>query len=111
MQTVYGFIRRLGISTKYKGYQYLADAVMLVMEMEDEPVRVTKVIYPELARRYHVTPEAIEQNIRTVVGQCWGKNRSMIERMAGYKMLCRPTNTELIELLAFYLAQNEVSIA
>ena len=51
MQKVYGLIRRLGISKKYKGYKYLADAVVLVMEMEDEPIRITKVIYPELARK------------------------------------------------------------
>ena len=104
MQKVYGLIRRLGISKKYKGYKYLADAVVLVMEMEDEPIRITKVIYPELARKYHVTPEAIEQNIRTVVGQCWGRNRSLIEHLAGFRLSERPTNMELIEILAFYLA-------
>ena len=100
MQKVYGLIRRLGISKKYKGYQYLADAVILVMEMEEGPVKVTKDIYPVLARRYHVTPEAIEQNIRTVVGQCWGRNRSMIEHADRHEyreqkqpwmhLLCRP---------------------
>ena len=36
MQTVYGFIRRLGISTKYKGYQYLAAALPLLRQVDAE---------------------------------------------------------------------------
>ncbi len=113
MEAVYGLIRSLGISNRYKGFQYLGEAVNLVMEMADCSFMVTKEIYPTLARKYSVKPETIEQNIRTVVGQCWEKNHSRIEQMAGYKMYSRPTNTEMIEILAFYLSHmnRKVSIA
>lgn len=42
MSEVYGVIRRLGATSKYKGYYYVADAVKMAQGIQERPVKVTK---------------------------------------------------------------------
>lgn len=49
MSEVYGVIRKLGATSKYKGYYYIADAVEMAGEIRERPVKVTKDIYPIIA--------------------------------------------------------------
>ena len=53
----------------------------------------------------------IEHNIRTVVNICWITNRKEMIQIAGYPLICKPTNSEFIDMAAYYLmyAQEEVS--
>ena len=37
MRKVYRLIRQLGMTSKYKGYYYVAEAVMMSMELQDYP--------------------------------------------------------------------------
>ena len=39
MRKVYRLIRQLGMTSKYKGYYYVAEAVMMSMELQDYPIR------------------------------------------------------------------------
>lgn len=50
MRKVYRLIRQLGMTSKYKGYYYVAEAVMMSMELQDYPIKITKDIYPYLAK-------------------------------------------------------------
>ena len=50
MRKVYRLIRQLGMTSKYKGYYYVAEAVMMSMELQDYPIKITKDIYPHLAK-------------------------------------------------------------
>ena len=52
MKKVYGLIRRLGANSKYKGYFFVAEAVKISMGYQYKPLRITKDIYPCLARKY-----------------------------------------------------------
>ena len=71
MIEVYGIIRKLGATSKYKGYYYVADAVKMAQGIHERPVKVTKDIYPAIARKYKSTPSNVEHNIRTLVNLCW----------------------------------------
>ena len=42
MRKVYRLIRQLGMTSKYKGYYYVAEAVMMSMELQDYPIKITK---------------------------------------------------------------------
>ena len=86
-------IRHLGVTTKYKGMQYLCDAVLMSIDAETNGnrVMVTKDIYPVVARKHHATIFAAKRLVR----------------MAGYSLFDRPTNSELIDILAFYLMERE----
>ena len=102
-------IRHLGVTTKYKGLRYLCDAVAMTIDAErsGDRVMVTKDIYPVVAKKHHTTIFAVEQNIRTVSRVLWERNPKRLVRMAGYSLFDRPTNSELIDILAFYLMERE----
>lgn len=47
MRKVYRLIRQLGVTSKYKGYYYVAEAVRMFMEIQDHPIKITKdIIHP-----------------------------------------------------------------
>ena len=103
MKKVYGLIRRLGANSKYKGYFFVAEAVKISMGDQYKPLRITKDIYPILARKYKSTPSNVEHNIRTLVNLCWTNHKDVLEEMAGCTMADKPTNSEFIDILVYYL--------
>ena len=107
MKKVYGIIRKLGITSKYKGYYYLVEAISIAMAQEDRHIRITKDIYPYLARKYKTPPMNIEHNIRTVINTCWETNKKGMDEIAGYPLVCKPTNSEFIDMVAYYLSEEE----
>lgn len=110
MRKVYGLIRRLGATSKYKGYYTLAEAVKMTMEVQEdqeEPMKITKDIYPSLAKKFKSTPMNVEHNIRTVVNVCWNTNKNTLEKIAGYPLSYKPTNSEFVDMLAYYLNEPE----
>ena len=100
MRKVYRLIRQLGMTSKYKGYYYVAEAVMMSMELQDYPIKITKDIYPHLAKKFKSTPVNIEHDIRTLVNVCWEGNRTLLEEIAGYSLNYKPTNSEFIAMIA-----------
>ena len=71
------------MTAEYKGCPYAAYAVALCAERPDLLLLVTKNLYPEVARQYRTTWQAVERNIRTVVGVVWKRNPALLEQMAG----------------------------
>ena len=82
MSEVYGLIRKLGATSKYKGYYYVAEAVNMAKELQERPMKITKDIYPILARKYKSTPSNVEHNIRTLVNTGWSNRSEELELMA-----------------------------
>ena len=93
MHEVYRIIRRLGVTSKYKGYYFLAEAVKMCMDMQENPIRITKDIYPRLAKKFKSTPMNIEHDIRTIINVCWNTNRQTMSDIAGYSLNYKPTNS------------------
>ncbi len=104
MSAVYGVIRKLGATSKYKGYYYVVDAVEMAQKIYERPVKVTKDIYPVIARKYKSTPSNVEHNIRTLVNLCWMNHK---DKMAGCTMADKPTNSEFIDILVYYLRYSD----
>jgi two-component system response regulator (stage 0 sporulation protein A) len=107
MREVYGLIRRMGATSKYKGYYFVAEAVKMTMENQEKPIRITKDIYPCLAKKFKSTPTNIEHDIRTVVNICWITNKAEMEQIAGFPLSYKPTNSEFVDMLAYYLCEVE----
>ena len=105
MKKVYGIIRKLGITSKYKGYYFLAEAVNMVMAQKDGNIKITKDIYPNLSKKFKSTPSNIERDIRTVINTCWRTNKSGLDEIAGYPLKFKPTNSEFIDMIAYYLTE------
>ena len=84
MKRIYGLIRKLGATSKYKGYFFVAEAVKISMRHQYKPMHITKDIYPCLATKYKSTPTNIEHDIRTLINVCWEGNKSFLDEIAGY---------------------------
>ena len=108
MHDVYRIIRKLGVTSKYKGYYFLAEAVKICMEMQENPIRITKDIYPRLAKKYKSKPMNIEHNIRTIINVCWNNNKETLSDIAGCCLNYKPTNSEFVDMLAYYLLQMKI---
>ena len=96
-------LHKIGIPAHFKGYNYLRDAVMVVME-EDGLFggSLTKELYPRLAEKYNTTPGGVEAAIRNAVITAWEHgNRAYLEELTGRTSKGRfPTNSLIIAKLA-----------
>ena len=43
MKRIYGLIRKLGATSKYKGYFFVAEAVKISMRHQYKPMQITKI--------------------------------------------------------------------
>ena len=107
MNEIYALIRSVGVTSKYKGYYYLADAIYITLNMrvEDGPMKITKDIYPILATKYNVKQSNIEHNIRTVVNICCNNHEAELEKIIGPRANYRFSNADFIDSLAYYLKE------
>ncbi len=94
----------IGIPAHIKGYQYLREAVKMVLEDHDILSRITKELYPGIARRYNTTASKVERAMRHAIEVAWNRGRlDSINRMYGYKVFSpddKPTNGEFIAMVA-----------
>lgn len=94
----------LGMPAHLRGYHYLREAVCMSMEDMELVGSVTKLLYPEIAKRYHTENEKIERAIRSIIEVGWERgNESLYEEIFGYSKehgRNRPTNSEFIAAMA-----------
>ena len=94
----------IGIPAHIKGYQYLREAVRMVLEDHDVLSRITKELYPGIARRYNTTASKVERAMRHAIEVAWNRGRlDSINAMYGYKVFSpddKPTNGEFVAMVA-----------
>lgn len=94
----------LGIPAHIKGYQFLREGVRLVIEQPDRINRITKELYPSIARRYATSPSKVERAIRHAIEVAWSRGRvESLNRAFGCRVSIpedKPTNGEFIALIA-----------
>ena len=66
-------IHEIGVPAHIKGYQYLREAIMLAIDDMDVINSVTKVLYPEVARKFNTTPSRVERAIRHAIEVAWDR--------------------------------------
>lgn len=101
---VTNMIHEVGVPAHIKGYQYLRDAIMMSVEDMDMLNAITKVLYPEVAKRYQTTSSRVERAIRHAIEVAWSRGKiETIEELFGYTVnhgKGKPTNSEFIALIA-----------
>lgn len=101
---VTNIIRELGIPAHIKGYQYLRDAILYIVDDMELLGSVTKVLYPMIAQRYTTTPSRVERAIRHAIEVAWSRgNIDLIHRIFGYTINIekgKPTNSEFMAMIA-----------
>jgi two-component system response regulator (stage 0 sporulation protein A) len=101
---VTNIIREIGIPAHIKGYQYLRDAIMMIVAEVELLGAVTKVLYPMIAEKYNTTPSRVERAIRHAIEVAWNRgNIEMINKLFGYTIKIekgKPTNSEFMAMIA-----------
>ena len=101
---VTNMIHEIGVPAHIKGYQYLREAIMMVVNDIDIINQITKQLYPEIAQKYHTTPSRVERAIRHAIEVAWNRGKiENINTLFGVKVYSnneKPTNGEFIALVA-----------
>lgn len=94
----------IGIPAHIKGYQFLREGVKMVLETPDMINRITKELYPGIARRFNTTASKVERAIRHAIEVAWGRGRIEVLNQVFGTNVCsldaKPTNGEFIALVA-----------
>ncbi len=101
---VTNIIHQMGVPAHVKGYQYLRDAILAVINEVNLLGAVTKELYPMIAEKYSTTPSRVERAIRHAIELAWDRgNIEMMNRFFGYTINIergKPTNSEFIAMVA-----------
>ena len=97
-------LHELGIPAHIKGYQYLRDAISMVVRDREMMEAVTKILYPEIAKKNCTSSSRVERAIRHAIEVAWGRGSlEVIDELFGYTISTgkgKPTNSEFIALIA-----------
>jgi two-component system response regulator (stage 0 sporulation protein A) len=101
---VTSIMHEIGVPAHIKGYQYLRDAIMMVVKDIDIINSITKQLYPTIAREYNTTPSRVERAIRHAIEVAWSRGQvDAIDSIFGYTVNLgkgKPTNSEFIAMVA-----------
>ena len=101
---VTSIIHEIGVPAHIKGYQYLREAILIAVADMDVINAVTKVLYPEVAKRFGTTASRVERAIRHAIEVAWDRgDLETLQKYFGYTVSNakgKPTNSEFIAMIA-----------
>ena len=101
---VTNIIHEVGVPAHIKGYQYLREAIIMVVNDIDVINQITKSLYPKIADKFTTTPSRVERAIRHAIEVAWGRGQQdVVENIFGYTISAakgKPTNSEFIAMIA-----------
>ncbi len=105
------YLREFGIPVSQTGYVYVREAIILVIKDMSLINSVTKILYPDIAKKYGSTHSRVERAIRHAIETAWDRgNIEKIQEVFGYTVKAKkgkPTNSEFIALLADTIRQQQ----
>lgn len=101
---VTNIIQEIGIPPHIKGYRYLREAILLVVNRVELLGSITKELYPSIARTHCTTPSRVERAIRHAIEVAWNRgNQEVLQGLFGHTLnrdRGKPTNSEFIAMVA-----------
>jgi len=101
---VTAIIHEIGVPAHIKGYQYLREAIIISVKDMEVINAVTKVLYPEVAKRFGTTASRVERAIRHAIEVAWDRgDLETLQKYFGYTVSNakgKPTNSEFIAMIA-----------
>ncbi len=102
--TITSTMHDIGVPAHIKGYLYLREAITMVYEDIELLGSITKILYPDIAKKYNTTPSRVERAIRHAIEVAWNRgNIDSITELFGYTVnvsKSKPTNSEFIAMVA-----------
>ena len=97
-------IHDIGVPAHIKGYQYLREAILMTVEDMDVINAVTKILYPEVAKKFGTTASRVERAIRHAIEVAWDRgDLDTLQKYFGFTVNStkgKPTNSEFIAMIA-----------
>jgi len=97
-------MHQIGIPPHVKGYQYIREAILMVVDDVSLLGVVTKELYPGIAKKYDTVSSRVERSIRHAIGLTWARDHTdILKQIFGYSLNVerqKPTNAEFIAVLA-----------
>jgi two-component system response regulator (stage 0 sporulation protein A) len=97
-------MHQIGIPAHVKGYQYIREAILMVVADVSLLGAVTKELYPDVAKKYDTASSRVERGIRHAIELAWERGHTeTLKQIFGYSMNTdrqKPTNSEFIALLS-----------
>lgn len=101
---VTSLLHDMGVPAHVKGYQYLRDAILMILADVHLLSSITKELYPRIAEKYETTPSRVERAIRHAIELAWGRgNIDLMTEYFGYTINLekgKPTNSEFIAMVS-----------
>lgn len=101
---VTAIIHEIGVPAHIKGYQYLRESIIMAVEDMDVINAVTKILYPEVAKKFNTTASRVERAIRHAIEVAWDRgDLETLQKYFGYTVSNtkgKPTNSEFIAMIA-----------
>ncbi|MBU5214286.1 MULTISPECIES: sporulation transcription factor Spo0A [Heyndrickxia] len=102
--SITSIIHEIGVPAHIKGYLYLREAISMVYNDIELLGSITKVLYPDIAKKYNTTASRVERAIRHAIEVAWSRgNIDSISSLFGYTVSmskAKPTNSEFIAMVA-----------
>lgn len=103
----------IGIPAHIKGYQFLREAIKIVIKSPETINSITKELYPGIAKNFDTSPSKVERAIRHAIEVAWTRGKiENINTIFGYNIYTKndkPTNGEFIALIADRLTLGETA--
>ena len=102
-------IHEIGVPAHIKGYQYLREAILFTLRDADASAGITKVLYPEIAKRFSTTSTCVERAMRRAIEVAWDRGDEEVRQklfrgtISGNKG--KPTNGEFIAMIAEHVSR------
>ena len=94
----------IGVPAHLKGYHYLREEIMIVCRNMEIISSVTKMLYPEVAKKFMTSDQKVERATRNAIEVSWIRgNVGTFQEIFGYSSETgkgRPTNSEYIARIA-----------
>ena len=71
--TITSIIKEIGVPAHIKGYAYLREAIQMVYHDIELLSSVTKILYPEIAKKFNTTASRVERAIRHAIEVAWNR--------------------------------------
>lgn len=101
---VTNMIHDVGVPAHIKGYTYLRDSILMVINNMEVLNSITKELYPTIAQMHKTTSSRVERAIRHAIEVAWSRGKmDIIDELFGYTVSAgkgKPTNSEFIALIA-----------
>lgn len=100
-------VRNLGVPAHIKGCRYMKYAILMAMEDSNSVNYITKLLYPDIAKKCKTTTGSVERAIRHAIDIIWTKgNQELLGEIFGTFMMEgkeRPTNSKFIAAVADWM--------